>query len=93
MPSSQVPGDMFVRLGEYDLKRKDITGKDLRVSRIKMHEQYKRTSRGSPVDDIAILTLSEPVSFLKSILNICLPDKNMVVEEQNAYVTGYFITL
>ncbi len=84
---------MFVRLGEYDLKRKDITGKDLRVSRIKMHEQYKRTSRGSPVDDIAILTLSEPVSFSKSILNICLPDKNMVVEEQNAYVTGYFITL
>jgi hypothetical protein len=79
---------MFVRLGEYDMNQRVVTGKDLRVSRIKMHEQYKRATRGNPVDDIALLTLSEPVSFSKSILNICLPDKNMVVEEQNAYVTG-----
>ena len=80
---------MMVRLGEYDLSFRDLSEKDFRVSQLKAHEQYNRDTREH---DIGLITLSSPVTFTKSANRICLPDKNMVVDGANAYVTGIWLS-
>jgi secreted trypsin-like serine protease len=76
---------MTIRLGEYDFKTSSLTEKDFKVKTMKMHEQY---SRSTQANDIALLTLAQPVVFSESIKHICLPEKNMDIEGKNAYVIG-----
>ena len=79
------PSEMTIRFGEYDFKTPSLSGKDFKVKTMKMHEQY---SRSTQANDIALLTLAKPVIFSESIKHICLPDKNLDLDEKNAYVIG-----
>ena len=52
-----------------------------------MHENYERKTIQN---DIALLKLNNKVTFSPDVRPVCLPDAQMQVEDQNAYVTGKF---
>lgn len=80
--------DIIVRVGEYDFSEQSNTRRDFSVEEIFMHDAYERKTYKN---DIAVIKLSareirSPLA--KDIAPICLPPSNLVVEGQNAFVTG-----
>jgi len=56
---------------------------------IAKHPYYHYDGRDSPINDFAIITLSEPVNFGKGIIPICLPDPNSNYEDKKVTVSGW----
>jgi len=77
--------DLNVRLGEYDFQKKSDRERDFQVSQIIMHERYNRTNFAN---DIALLKLNPMVQFNNRIRPICLPPRNLTIDDQIASVTG-----
>ena len=71
-----------------EFKQYEVEGEEefRKVSSILMHEEYNPNAHW--VNDIAILTLDEPLNFTKSIQPICLTHKPAVPGEQT-YVMGW----
>ena len=76
-----------VRLGEYDFKSNSTSRKDFRVTKIVINRGYSRADK-IQAHDIALLLLTQKVTFDSSIRPICLPSNNVVLERQAGYVTG-----
>ncbi|TRY72711.1 hypothetical protein TCAL_01130 [Tigriopus californicus] len=70
-PRSQIT---HVRLGEHDITTSSdgASPVDIRIRSTKVHEQWNSNSLKN---DIAIVTLSQPVSFTSRILPACLPNR------------------
>ncbi|XP_046491538.1 melanization protease 1-like isoform X1 [Neodiprion pinetum] len=100
-PSSTTRNQMTVRLGEYDLvKKKDcvqtMNGSEscsddptrINIEEVTVHEDY---SPNLPEQwaDIALLRLSQDVTFTKYIQPVCLPSKSATADEGEFYVVGW----
>ena len=79
------PDEVTVRLGEYDFSKTSDSRRDFATGTIFMHESYDRRIYKN---DIAIIKLKEKATFSGDIWPICLPPSNVILEGQNAYVTG-----
>ncbi|KAM4868926.1 vitamin K-dependent protein C isoform X1 [Urocitellus parryii] len=82
---------LTVRLGEYDLRRRDKWEVDLNIRDVYIHPDY---SRSTSDNDIALLRLAQPVTLSKTIVPICLPDSGLAEREltqagQETVVTGW----
>ncbi|KAM4858985.1 LOW QUALITY PROTEIN: vitamin K-dependent protein C [Thomomys bottae] len=82
---------LTVRLGEYDLRRRDKWEVDLDIKEILIHPNYTRRTSDN---DIALIHLAQPVSLSKTIVPICLPDSGLAEREltragQETIVTGW----
>ncbi|MCP6497705.1 trypsin-like serine protease, partial [Klebsiella pneumoniae] len=82
---------LTVRLGEYDLRRRDKWELDLDIKEVLVHPNY---SRSTSDNDIALLRLSRPATLSKTIVPICLPDNGLAEREltqvgQETVVTGW----
>lgn len=82
---------LTVRLGEYDLRRREKWEVDLDISEVLMHPNY---SRSTTDNDIALLRLARPATFSQTIVPICLPDSGLSEREltkvgQETVVTGW----
>lgn len=82
---------LTVRLGEYDLRRRDKWEVDMNIKEVFIHPNY---SRSTTDNDIALLLLAQPVTLSKTIVPICLPDSGLAEREltqagQETVVTGW----
>ncbi|XP_062036370.1 vitamin K-dependent protein C [Lepus europaeus] len=85
------PKKLFVRLGEYDLRRKERWELDLNIQEVLIHPNY---SRSTTDNDIALLRLAQPATLSQTIVPICLPDNGLAERElmqagQETVVTGW----
>ncbi|CAH2054371.1 unnamed protein product, partial [Iphiclides podalirius] len=79
--------ELFVRLGEYDLKRtNDSRTYNFRVVEIKQHEGFDMSNY---MHDIAILKLHRPAVFNTYVWPICLPPANLDLVDEMAIVIGW----
>lgn len=85
---------LTIRLGEFDLRQDGDGELDVGVKRIISHPQFQhRTFK----NDIALIELSQRVSFSDSILPACLPHDNVklayqfpgAIDNQTAWVIGF----
>ncbi|XP_020930332.1 vitamin K-dependent protein C isoform X7 [Sus scrofa] len=82
---------LTVRLGEYDLRRREKWEVDLDIKEFLVHPNYTRSTSDN---DIALLRLAEPATFSQTIVPICLPDSGLSEREltrvgQETVVTGW----
>ncbi|XP_036925829.1 vitamin K-dependent protein C isoform X1 [Sturnira hondurensis] len=82
---------LIVRLGEYDLRRREKWEVDLDIMKVFVHPNYSRTTTDN---DIALLHLSRPAPLSQTIVPICLPDSGLSEREltkvgQETVVTGW----
>ncbi|XP_044625141.1 vitamin K-dependent protein C isoform X1 [Equus asinus] len=82
---------LIVRLGEYDLRRRENGEVDLDIQEVIMHPNY---SKSSSDNDIALLRLARPATLSQTIVPICLPDSGLSEREltqagQETVVTGW----
>ncbi|XP_023565507.1 vitamin K-dependent protein C isoform X6 [Octodon degus] len=82
---------LSVRLGEYDLRRRDKGEVELDIKKIFIHPNYTRRTTNN---DIALLRLAQPTALSKTIVPICLPDSGLAEREltqagQETVVTGW----
>ncbi|XP_049863595.1 proclotting enzyme-like [Schistocerca gregaria] len=79
--------DITVRLGEYDLDRRDETrAVDLRVVEATMHPRYDRSTYEN---DVAVLRLRRRAAFNSYVMPVCLPAIDEGFVNRTAYVTGW----
>nr|XP_060480830.1 vitamin K-dependent protein C isoform X2 [Panthera onca] len=82
---------LMVRLGEYDLRRREKWEMDLDIKEVLMHPNY---SKSTSDNDIALLRLAQPAILSQTIVPICLPDSGLAEREltqagQETVVTGW----
>ncbi|XP_039707193.1 vitamin K-dependent protein C isoform X1 [Pteropus medius] len=82
---------LTVRLGEYDLRRREKWEVDLDIKEVLMHPNYSKSTNDN---DIALLRLARPATFSQTIVPICLPDSGLSEREltkvgQETVVTGW----
>ncbi|KAK1337041.1 hypothetical protein QTO34_003086 [Cnephaeus nilssonii] len=82
---------LTVRLGEYDLRRREKGEVDLDIEEVLVHPNY---SRRTTDNDIALLRLAQPASLSQTIVPICLPDRGLAERElaqvgRETVVTGW----
>ncbi|XP_046513797.1 vitamin K-dependent protein C isoform X2 [Equus quagga] len=82
---------LIVRLGEYDLRRRENGEVDLDIQEVIMHPNY---SKSSSDNDIALLRLARPATLSQTIVPICLPDSGLSERKltqagQETVVTGW----
>ncbi|XP_066595927.1 venom protease-like [Prorops nasuta] len=81
------PREILVRLGEYDLEKKDETrSMDFGITEIRMHKDFDSVSYEN---DIAIIKIHRPTTFNTYIWPICLPPIGQSFEGKTAVVTGW----
>ena len=78
--------ELLLIFGEFHFQTYEGDEEYRNVTSILMHAEYNPSARW--VNDIAILTLEEPLNFTKSIQPICLTHKPAVPGEQT-YVMGW----
>ncbi|XP_057601571.1 vitamin K-dependent protein C isoform X2 [Hippopotamus amphibius kiboko] len=82
---------LTVRLGEYDLRRREKWEVDLDIKEVLIHPNYTKSTSDN---DIALLRLAQPVTLSQTIVPICLPDSGLSEREltqagQETVVTGW----
>ncbi|ELK32871.1 Vitamin K-dependent protein C [Myotis davidii] len=82
---------LTVRLGEYDLRRREKGEVDLDIEEVLIHPNY---SRRTTDNDIALLRLAQPASLSQTVVPICLPDSGLAEREltqvgRETVVTGW----
>ena len=78
---------LTVRLGDYNIKTPtEVRHIERRVKRVVRHKNFNSRTL---YNDVAILTLSEPVEFTEQIRPICLPTGSQLYSNQDATVIGW----
>ena len=77
-----LPSGMEVRLGINELDQDAV---DVRVASITTPPSYTASAIG---EDIAVLRLTQPVTFSRRVAPICLPEADVQVEDADATVVG-----
>lgn len=71
------PGTLELSLGDWDLNAtNDAPNLDVKVDTITVHPDY---SRATLQNDVAILKLTQKITFTENIKPICLPEKGEFV--------------
>ena len=78
---------LTVRLGDYDIKTPhEVRHVEKRVKRVVRHRGFDMRTL---YNDVAILTLNEPVEFSETIRPVCLPSGSNLYAGQKAVVIGW----
>ncbi|KMQ96805.1 serine proteinase stubble [Lasius niger] len=78
---------LTVRLGDYNIKtNNEIRHIERRVKRVVRHRGFNSRTL---YNDVALLTLSEPVEFTEQIRPICLPTGSQLYQGKTATVIGW----
>lgn len=78
---------LTVRLGDYDIKtNNEVRHVERRVKRVVRHRGFDRRTL---YNDVAILTMNEPVEFTEAIRPICLPTGSKLYAGKYATVIGW----
>ncbi|KAL0127867.1 hypothetical protein PUN28_003247 [Cardiocondyla obscurior] len=78
---------LTVRLGDYNIKTNtEIRHIERRVKRVVRHRGFNSRTL---YNDVALLTLSEPVEFTEQIRPICLPSGSQLYSGKTATVIGW----
>ncbi|XP_017879850.1 proclotting enzyme-like [Ceratina calcarata] len=78
---------LTVRLGDYDIKtNREVRHIERRVKRVVRHRGFNSRTL---YNDIALLTLNEPVPFTEQIRPICLPSGSLLYPGKIATVIGW----
>ncbi|XP_077009596.1 vitamin K-dependent protein C [Tamandua tetradactyla] len=82
---------LFVRLGEYDLRRFEKWEVNVDIKEVVIHPNY---SRRTTDNDVALLRLAKPATLSQAVVPICLPDSGLAEREltrvgQETVVTGW----
>lgn len=78
---------LTVRLGDYDIKTPHETRHvEKRVRRVVRHRGFDMRTL---YNDVAILTLNEPVEFTETIRPVCLPSGSNLYANRQATVIGW----
>ncbi|XP_072756072.1 uncharacterized protein [Anoplolepis gracilipes] len=78
---------LTVRLGDYNIKtNNEIRHIERRVKRVVRHRGFNSRTL---YNDVALLTLSEPVEFTEQIRPICLPSGSQLYQGKTATVIGW----
>ncbi|KAK9401779.1 coagulation factor X-like [Crotalus adamanteus] len=72
--------NLRIRLGEYNINRRDEGEQERRVDELIIHEKY---SSKTVDNDIALLRLSAPVNFSEYVVPICLPPPRFAADILN----------
>ncbi|XP_071978923.1 serine protease 33-like [Engystomops pustulosus] len=85
--SSPSPSDYSVYLGGYKLDILTANGLEAKVDNLILHPQYRGPGESG---DIALVHLSRPITYTRSILPVCVPSPAMAFPSgTNCYVTGW----
>ncbi|KAK2574958.1 hypothetical protein KPH14_008721 [Odynerus spinipes] len=78
---------LTVRLGDYNIKTNtEVRHIERRVKRVVRHRGFNSRTL---YNDVAVLTLSEPVDFTEQIRPICLPSGSQLYSGKTATVIGW----
>ncbi|CAK6448663.1 unnamed protein product [Pipistrellus nathusii] len=82
---------LTVRLGEYDLRRREKGEVDLDITEVLVHPNY---SRSTSDNDIALLRLAQAAPLSQTVVPVCLPDgglaeRELAREGRETVVTGW----
>ncbi|KAK3864809.1 hypothetical protein Pcinc_029525 [Petrolisthes cinctipes] len=79
--------DIWVRVGEHNFNRTDESlHVNHRVSRFLVHPEFQNRNFNN---DIALLTLAQPVRYGQYVRPICLPQEEELLENKMATVAGW----
>uniref|UniRef100_A0A0N5BD37 limulus clotting factor C n=1 Tax=Strongyloides papillosus TaxID=174720 RepID=A0A0N5BD37_STREA len=87
------PSTFRIKTGVYDESKNNETGETLhKIKKIYLHPNYE--SVPDPTRDIALIEIEDEIIFNNHVQPICLPstDKNVVVEPNSAWATGWGTT-
>lgn len=84
--------DLLIRLGQIDFDRPSRSGVNSTVSQFFKHSNWNNGSYQSGYD-IALLQLSQPVQFSRSIRTIELPPADLDTDNKDALVAGVYIVI
>lgn len=78
---------LTVRLGDHDIKTNyEVRHIERRVKRVVRHKGFNSRTL---YNDVAVLTLSEPVEFSETVRPICLPTGSQLYSGKTATVIGW----
>lgn len=78
---------LTVRLGDYNIRtNNEVRHVERRVKRVVRHRGFDHRTL---YNDVAILTLNQPVEFSEQIRPICLPSGSQLYSGRNATVIGW----
>lgn len=78
---------LIARLGDHNIKtNNEIRHIEKRVKRVVRHKAFNSRTL---YNDVALLTLSEPVEFTEQIRPICLPSGSQLYSGKTATVIGW----
>ena len=81
------PQDIVVTLGDYALNETENTQRRMNVSRIIVHEGYRRGNFREPFDDVALLILEEEVDLEGGDYSVIALPTDRSLYEEGATVT------
>lgn len=85
-----VPDDLYVQLGMYSLTASLVGGvKNISVSEIHVHHEWEGASEIRYDADIAIILLSDNVTFTNHILPVCMPPDDEVSDGVKGFIVGW----
>jgi len=78
---------MIARLGDHNIKtNNEVRHIERRVKKVVRHKSFNSRTL---YNDVALLTLSEPVEFTEQIRPICLPSGSQLYSGKTATVIGW----
>lgn len=83
------PRDIVVWLGALDTTAGDETARKLGVVRKILHPLFQFRITQPDRYDIALLKLSQPVTYMSHILPICLPDHDLQLKGKSGVIAGW----
>ncbi|XP_043250959.1 phenoloxidase-activating factor 2 isoform X1 [Colletes gigas] len=82
------PSELRIRAGEWDTQtvHEIFPHQDRTVKQVIVHDKYYP---GALYNDVAILILSEPVTYAENVDVVCLPERNDVLDGSRCIASGW----
>jgi hypothetical protein len=78
----------FILAGAHDLRNFESTSQKRKLSKVKIHPDWKYSSENFDAD-IALITMEYKIYFTRSVQPICLPNFNSVLIHPTGTVVGW----
>ncbi|XP_054009337.1 phenoloxidase-activating factor 2-like isoform X2 [Hylaeus anthracinus] len=82
------PSELRIRAGEWDTQtvHEIFPHQDRNVKQVIVHNEYYP---GALFNDVAILILSEPLTYAENVDIVCLPERNAVLDGSRCFASGW----
>ncbi|XP_053981285.1 phenoloxidase-activating factor 2 isoform X2 [Hylaeus volcanicus] len=82
------PSELRIRAGEWDTQtvHEIFPHQDRNVKQVIVHNEYYP---GALFNDVAILILSEPLTYAENVDIVCLPERNAVFDGSRCFASGW----